>query len=78
MESHLFLSTGMSHEELEHTIRHLQKTRMADAVKPLRLSLLISPVILLSTRLLHNTQYEKMDVVQVILKICHVPLSAAH
>ena len=71
------LRTGMNPEELVHTTKRLQKLRIADAVKPFRLSLMISPVILLSTRLLQNTGYEKQDLVQVNSKNALV-LSAAH
>jgi hypothetical protein len=68
----------MSHEELEYTKKYLQQMRPGDMVKPLRLALIISPVILLSTWLLHNTRYDKQDLVQVSLSIILPPFSVAH
>jgi len=63
--SYFIFSTDMNREDVEQIKRQIQKIRTHDAVKPLRLALMVSPIILLSTRLLHNTIYDKQALVQV-------------
>jgi len=70
-------STGMKREDVEQIKRQIQKIRAPDTVKPLRLAVMISPVILLSTRLLHNTVYDKQALVQVKIDYT-IHLSFAH
>lgn len=51
------------------TAGELAGMRLSDILKPLRLSLLILPVILFSTRALVSTRYDKEDVLQVPFSI---------
>jgi hypothetical protein len=73
----LIFSIGMKHEDVEQIKRQIQKIRAPDTVKPLRLAVMISPIILLSTRLLHNTVYDKQALIMVTFYYI-IQLSFAH
>lgn len=55
----------MSDNDVARTKRYMQTLCLGDMAKPLRLSLLISSTILFSTRLLSNTRYDKVQVLEV-------------
>ena len=64
--TYFIFSTGMNDQDVEQIKRQIvQKIRAPDTVRPLRLAVMISPIILLSTQLLHNTIYDKQALVQV-------------
>lgn len=56
---------GMSNNEAIQTKGHMKGISLSDMAKALRLSLMISPTILFSTRLLYNTRYDKQDLLEV-------------